>query len=275
MIDRHSGLIWWRHVRGPLVAFSVLAALLASGSIDIGIAERFFYDGEHARWLGAQRWWSNELLHTGGRWAVRALVAGALALCVASYFDPVLRPLRRASAYFAVSVVLSVAFIGLMKVTTSVDCPWDLAQFGGTSPFVTWFARRVDGMVQGHCFPAAHAGSGYALMSLYFAFRERSRRIARAGLGVGMLCGLTFGLAQQARGAHFVSHDVWSAFLAWAVAASLYAFVFRARLWSSSARRSADEELVEGVMAGEGWSPAREYARVHGVPRGGARTTRQ
>ncbi len=40
-----------------------------------------------------------------------------------------------------------------------------------------------------------------------------------------------FGIAQQARGAHFVSHDLWSAFLVWTVTLSIYAFAFRARLW--------------------------------------------
>ena len=50
------------------------------------------------------------------------------------------------------------------------------------------------------------------------------------GLAAGVLLGLTFGVAQQARGAHFASHDLSSAFLAWIIPLTLYVFVFRTRL---------------------------------------------
>jgi membrane-associated PAP2 superfamily phosphatase len=93
-------------------------------------------------------------------------------------------------------------------------------------------------MSAGHCFPAAHASSGYALIAFYFVFRERSRLLARAGVVATVLAGLVFGLAQQSRGAHFVSHDLWSAFLVWWISLSLYAFAFKARLWSDV--RSSD-----------------------------------
>jgi membrane-associated PAP2 superfamily phosphatase len=54
--------------------------------------------------------------------------------------------------------------------------------------------------------------------------------LAILGLAVGGLLGLSFGVAQQARGAHFASHDLPSAFLAWIIPLTLYVFVFRARL---------------------------------------------
>ena len=34
--------------------------------------------------------------------------------------------------------------------------------------------------------------------------------------------------AQQACGAHFVSHDVWSAWLVWTISLSVYTFAFKA-----------------------------------------------
>jgi membrane-associated PAP2 superfamily phosphatase len=68
-------------------------------------------------------------------------------------------------------------------------------------------------------------------MALYFVAYERNRKLAIVGLAVGLLLGLVFGIAQQARGAHFVSHDLWSAFLAWILSLTLYACAFRARLY--------------------------------------------
>jgi hypothetical protein len=45
--------------------------------------------------------------------------------------------------------------------------------------------------------------------------------------------GLIFGFAQQARGAHFLSHDLCSASLAWLIPAALYSLAFRRRLWDA------------------------------------------
>ena len=49
-------------------------------------------------------------------------------------------------------------------------------------------------------------------------------------VGTGGRCSLTglmFGIAQQSRGAHFVSHDLWSAFLVWMITLSVYAFAIQ------------------------------------------------
>ena len=42
-----------------------------------------------------------------------------------------------------------------------------------------------------------------------------------------MLAGLVFGLAQQIRGAHYMSHTLWTAWLCWTVAAVADAAVSR------------------------------------------------
>ena len=60
-----------------------------------------------------------------------------------------------------------------------------------------------------------------------------------AGLACGIFAGLVFGLAQQARGAHLLSHDVWSAMLAWLIPLSVYAFAFKRRLWRHEGDREA------------------------------------
>lgn len=216
----------------PLALFVLAAGVLATTWTDVVIAQSFFFDDLHGRWIGAGNWWIEAVIHTGGRWAVRVAVLGAIVLWVATCINRELLTLRRPAAYFIVSVVLSVSLVGLLKTVTNVDCPWDLTMFGGRYPFVHLFSHRPIELRAGHCFPAAHASSGYALLALYFVFRERSARLARLGLTFGIVTGLVFGLAQQARGAHFVSHDVWSSFIAWMVALTIYAGIFKARLWT-------------------------------------------
>lgn len=225
---------WWTHLRLPLFAFIILATACEFTSLDTQLADIFFYDQSHHAWLGADSWWINQFLHTGGRWTIRFVVLLSLLAWITSFIDSGMRPLRLASAYLCVGMIASVATVGLLKTLTNVDCPWDLAQFGGQYPLVGLFADRPDLLRHGHCFPSAHASSGYALMALYFAFRDRHHGLAIGGLALGIVTGVTFGIAQQARGAHFLSHDVWSAFLVWLILLSLYVFAFKRRLQPGS-----------------------------------------
>lgn len=234
---------WWHEVRWPLLIFIPLAVLFALTDADAAIAQRLFFDATHERWLGAHNWWVEAVLHTGGRWAIRVIVAAGLAIWIAASVQARWRALRRPAAYFVVATVLGIGVVGLLKSVTNVDCPWDLVPFGGRFPLVPLFADRPDALRAGHCFPAAHASSGYALVTLYFMFRERGDVFARAGLWVSIACGAVFGLAQQSRGAHFLSHDVWSAFIVWMIAASVYVFCFAMRLYESNPPGAVDGAL--------------------------------
>jgi membrane-associated PAP2 superfamily phosphatase len=224
--------LWWRHARKPFLWFLLATSLMTVLNTDRGVAHALFYDPVHRGWIGAGSWWANQFFHTGGRWLIRCIAALGITIWVAASLDDRLRHLRRPAAYFVVSLTLSIAAIGLLKKLTNVDCPWDLKEFGGRYPYVSLFADRPDGLRHARCFPAAHSSAGYALFALYFVVRERSRRWARLGIAVALLVGAAFGLAQQSRGAHFVSHDVWSAFLVWMISLTIYAVVFRARLWN-------------------------------------------
>jgi membrane-associated PAP2 superfamily phosphatase len=221
---------YMRALAAPLSVFLFAAAVLAITDLDVAVARGLFFDSSQHAWRGAHSWIANDLLHTGGAWLIRGIVAMSLLVWLGT-FAGIAPNWRRAAGFFALSAVLTVGMTGWLKTVTNVDCPWDLTPFGGQYPYVPLFGDRPDDLRYGRCFPAAHAGSGYVLLALYFAFRERSRRLARASLAIGMIVGLVFGLAQQSRGAHFLSHDVWSAMIAWTVSLTVYAWVFRARLW--------------------------------------------
>lgn len=249
--DAESALqFWWQSVRLPLALFVFAAAVLATTDADIGVARWFFFDSLAHHWRGTGNWWINEFLHVGGRWLVRVAVLAAVTIWASTFADRRRWRWRRPAGYFVVSMVLSVGAVGLLKTLTNVDCPWDLAPFGGRFPYVHLFAHRPEYLPRGQCFPAAHASSGYALMALYFVFRERSRALALTGLAVGILIGLVFGLAQQSRGAHLLSHDVWSAMLAWLIPLSLYTFAFKRRLWrrGQAAAAGAGEYLRSTML---------------------------
>ena len=81
----------------------------------------------------------------------------------------------------------------------------------------------------GRCFPAGHASAGYAWLALFFFFTAVKPACRRWGLAIGIGLGLLFGIAQQLRGAHFLSHDVFTAMICWSIALGLHLLMLRPR----------------------------------------------
>lgn len=130
------------------------------------------------------------------------------------------------------SALLALAAVGIAKNLSSTSCPWDLAEFGGIARYAShWAWGLLDGG-GGRCFPAGHASAGFAFVGGYFALLRTQPRAARLCLVAALGAGLLLGLAQQARGAHFMSHTLWSGWLCWTVAwmADLGARALRVRL---------------------------------------------
>ena len=89
--------------------------------------------------------------------------------------------------------------------------------FGGMAPYVShWDLGQRDGG-GGHCFPAGHASTGFAFMAAYFGLRQSDSPRALVWLGLALVVGFVLGFAQQVRGAHFMSHTFWTAWLCWTV----------------------------------------------------------
>jgi membrane-associated PAP2 superfamily phosphatase len=221
---------WRRHLWWPLLGFTLCLAALEVFSLDRALAREWFYNTFTGQWLGDGhgQWWARGLLHSGGRWAVRGVAAAALAVWSLSFAVPVLREWRRPAGFIALSMLLATGIVGLLKAVTNVDCPWDLAGFGGSHPYVALFADRPDALARVQCFPGAHSSSGFALTGFYFAFRDRSRRLARSALLGAIAVGIAFSIGQEARGAHFLSHDLTSAAIVWFVQLAMYRVYTRA-----------------------------------------------
>lgn len=222
----HETLDFWSaHLWIPLAWFLSVFGLIEWLGADRVVAHALFFDTVADRWLGSgtNDWWARQLIHNDGRWLTRSIAAAALALWWLSPGFARLRPWRREAAFLFVAIAASIAVVGALKAVTNVDCPWNLAGFGGDRPYVALFASRPAGLPHAQCFPGAHSASGFALVGFYFALRDRSRRVAHGALIAACLIGMVFSLGQQARGAHFLSHDLASAALVWFVQLALYA----------------------------------------------------
>jgi membrane-associated PAP2 superfamily phosphatase len=203
----------YRDLLWTLGALGLLIAWDASG-LDLLLARP---------WANAQgfplhdNWLLSNALHDGAR---RAAWIPALWL-IAGVWKPtgVLRRLSRSQrAQWAGTTLLALAAISLFKHFSHTSCPWDLMQFGGHASWVSHWAWGVPDGGPGHCFPAGHASAAFAFVSGYFVLRSVSPAQARAWLAGALLVGLILGLAQQLRGAHFMSHTLWTGWFCWAIA---------------------------------------------------------
>lgn len=115
----------------------------------------------------------------------------------------------------ALSVLGGIALTTLVKRTSATSCPWDLLQFGGAVPYVSHWAWGIGDGGPGHCFPAGHASAAFGFVAGWFALRRALPRIATWWLPTALAVGLVLGVAQQLRGAHFMSHTFWTAWICW------------------------------------------------------------
>ena len=111
--------------------------------------------------------------------------------------------------------LLALAVVSVTKNLSTTSCPWDLAEFGGVARHVSHWAMGVLDGGGGRCFPAGHASAGFAFAGGYFALRRKAPAAARWWLAGSLLAGLVLGAAQQVRGAHFMSHTLWSGWICW------------------------------------------------------------
>lgn len=106
--------------------------------------------------------------------------------------------------------------ITVLKRLNHTSCPWDLAEFGGVARHVSHWLWGVRDGGAGHCFPAGHASTAFAYLAGWFVLRRSAPRAAGRWLLGALLAGMVLGLAQQMRGAHYMSHTLWTAWICWA-----------------------------------------------------------
>jgi membrane-associated PAP2 superfamily phosphatase len=195
------------------VALAALALAWDSSGLDLPFAR---LAGGAGGFAWRHHWLLTAVLHEGTR-ALAWLLALALCLGVWWPVGPLVRIAQGERLQLALATLCGALAVALLKAGSHSSCPWELADFGGVVRYVSHWSPARDGGT-GHCFPAGHAASGFTFVGGYFAFVNSRPRLARGWLAFALAAGLVLGLAQQWRGAHFMSHTLWSAVVCWAVA---------------------------------------------------------
>ncbi|MFZ5529728.1 MAG: phosphatase PAP2 family protein [Pseudomonadota bacterium] len=218
-----------RHSLLLLALIPILLGVEASG-LDLKLQYLFFDPVQNGfPWRDAI--WFGVIAHDGMRLlmvllAVLLLATFALSLTVPHVLTSVLSPYwrqPRVLGYLLAAMLLGPLLVSVLKHTTTRPCPWDLSLFGGNVPYhellsEPLFTRTEPGM----CFPGGHASAGFALLAFVPLLRDRQRTHAMlAALGFGLVMGWT----QMMRGAHFLSHNLWTAWICWAAVVLCYVVV--------------------------------------------------
>lgn len=218
--NRSEGFLLRHAVLIP--ACIVVLAMLARG---LGVDERLemlFFDAQLAEFPARQWPWLEAIGHRVAKSAVLGVWLLLLAGALAAMTVPRWRAYSGLLWITAAAMGLGPLIVVLLKELNAYRCPWDLAQFGGVAQATQgWFVSRINA---GRCFPSGHAAGGFSLVALGFAGIALGHRgLRRAGLAAAVGVGVLFSLVRMVQGAHFLSHNLWSAAIDWCAAALVFA----------------------------------------------------
>jgi membrane-associated PAP2 superfamily phosphatase len=152
--------------------------------------------------------WLEKVFHKGG-----VLFVGAIGIGIILKIIYLFKKFRLNKekifelAFLFCSILISVCLIKYLKSITTLPCPWNLEAYGGTRDFQSLTTLFSKDFRIGYCFPSGHASAGYGFLALYFAKALHQRPELKNFLP-GLCLGLLYGMTQQLRGAHFLSHDI-------------------------------------------------------------------
>ncbi|CAI8974367.1 phosphatase PAP2 family protein [Pseudomonas chlororaphis] len=216
-------LNWWIYLGIPALA-AVILLLLELTTLDMDLA-RYFYDPTAGGFIGGHSYFLENILHDRAKQVVIVFSVLAIVGFIGAFFVPRLKPFKRELGCLVLSLGLATAFVTPVKAVTAVQCPWSLKEFGGKETYSELLSPRPATDKPGRCWPGGHAATGFTLFALFFVLRDRRPRLARKALVFAFALGTVFSVGRMLQGAHFFSHNVWTAIFCWLICLGAYYFI--------------------------------------------------
>jgi membrane-associated PAP2 superfamily phosphatase len=164
-----------------------------------------------------ENWFAAVFMHVWMKYLFTCMGGAVLIALSANVLFPssyLSRPMRGKLLVVLAAFITVPLAVGIIKSQSIHHCPWDLLRYGGAAPYLRLFDDLPVNVQPGHCFPAGHASSALWLPAIsVFCLPDRPRA-ALLVFAVALLPGLAMGWVQQMRGAHFLSHTLWSTWIA-------------------------------------------------------------
>lgn len=216
-------LNFWVCLGVPAIAAIVLV-LLELTDLDMNLA-RYFYDPAAGDFIGRHSYFLEDILHDRAKQVVIAFSVFAVIGFICAFFVDKLKPFKRELGCLVLSLGLATSFVTPVKVVTAVQCPWSLEQFGGHETYSELLSPRPHTDKPGRCWPGGHAATGFTLFALFFVLRDRRPRLARKAFIFAAALGTVFSISRMMQGAHFFSHNVWTAIFCWLICLGSYYYI--------------------------------------------------
>ncbi len=203
-----------------LAALIFISVIFEITNTDQKLAD-LIYQWEGNQWHLKNEWITAVVIHKGGRYFSIALLLVVAALLLLSYIFPVLAAWKNRLQYLLVAAISGSLIVSVGKIMTKISCPWDFSRYGGAQEYLP-LIEQLWVRNGNQCFPAGHASAGFAWVALYFVGRHCRSPWRWPALFFALSMGIIFGISQQLRGAHFISHDLWSFGICWMVSFICY-----------------------------------------------------
>lgn len=211
---------WRNHLAIPLITLIALTTYIELSGLDAALADKV-YAWEGGSWTLKNAWMTKVLIHQAGKFFSLTLALLVITAVIASYFTPRLLKHQRELLFLLCAAAGSSGLVSILKDFSHVSCPWDFARYGGELPYASVLSQIIHLSGDG-CFPAGHASGGYSWLAFYFLGMHKKSNYRWAGLGFALSVGMVFGISQQLRGAHFISHDLWTLGICWFFSLFMY-----------------------------------------------------
>lgn len=215
-----------RRLAGLLAAAAL--AILGLGrytDLDLVLADAVF-DAQRRVFPWRDAWLTVTFNHVMLKQLLTVLAVGVVVYALVDAWRPraaLGAPGRLQLRIVALSAVLVPAVTSTLKHLSASHCPWDLLRYGGEQPYVRLFGAFPADALPGQCLPAGHASSALWLVALAVCWLPERPSRARAVALLAIGAGATVGYLQQLRGAHFMTHTLWSIWIACTIVVALIA----------------------------------------------------
>ncbi len=211
-VSRPLRELWW--LAGALALIILLARHTPLDHALTGL----FYDPATRQFpLRDQAFWA-VIMHTGLKYLSIAVWFGLLLWWINLRRQPSRQTIRRAIGFTLLVAPLAALVVSTLRALSVHSCPWELSVYGGTADYFRFLDSVPLNPGRGRCAPSGHAASGFVWLTGYIALRGVDRTAARFALIFSLSLGVLTGLTQLARGAHFLSHVLLTAWVCLAVA---------------------------------------------------------
>lgn len=217
-VIQSSQLKWFLYL--PTIGYALSIFLLYFTDLDYQIS-LYLFDLQGGQWKLKNNFFTQTIIHQYGKYFSIALYS-LIVLCYLFSISGLARAesfkgYKTGLLYLSVSTLIATLGISALKSITSIDCPWSIQGLGGNINYYHWQDVLFVNHNGGRCFPAGHASAAYAFFSLFFFSRYYFAQFSGRVLWMVLVSGIIFGIAQQLRGAHFISHDLTTMYLCWLI----------------------------------------------------------